>query len=334
MGFYKMLVFLVGLTVLLTPLVSLKEKSVAQDENLTGEFQTQKDLSEKENKESFKPETVKVFLKSENKVIETDINEYLLGVLAAEMPATYHEEALKAQAVAAYTYLLYKRNQGSGDSSLKGADLSDDSSTHQGYLTAEKRREKWGDKTETYEKKLTEAINSVSGKVVTYEGQPIIAAFHAVNSGVTQSAKTVWGGEVPYLKSVTSTGDKLSPDCSKTVAIKAQELSEKLSGLDGCELSGEAEGWIGKIKTNSSGYVTSAEIGGESYSGLQVREAVGLRSAVFTCEYKSSAFYFTTLGYGHCVGLSQYGADYMARQGSTYEEILKHYYSAVEIEET
>lgn len=334
MGFYKMLVFLVGLTVLLTPLVSLREKNGAPGEKLTEEIQTKNASYEDETKKgSPTPETVKVFLKKENKVIETALSEYLLGVLAAEMPATYHEEALKAQAVAAYTYLTYKRNQGNADGSIKGADLSDDSSTHQGYLTAEKRSEKWGDKTAAYEKKLTEAIESVSGKLILFEGEPIIAAFHAVNSGVTQSAKTVWGGEVPYLKSVTSTGDKLSPDCSKTVAVKAQELSEKLSSLDGCELSGEAESWIGKVKANSSGYVTSAEICGESYSGLQVREAVGLRSAVFTYEYKNSTFYFTTLGYGHCVGLSQYGADYMARQGSTYDEILKHYYSGVEIEE-
>lgn len=329
MGFYKMLVFAIGLTVLLVPLISLDDANRQNDDapSETITFET-------ENVEKDKKQTVRVFIKNENKVIEIDVKEYLLGVLAAEMPATYHEEALKAQAVTAYTYLLYKQaeQKNNPDVTLNGADLSDDSSTHQGYITANARQEKWGDKTETYEKKLTEAIDAVSGKVITFEGKPIIAAFHAVNSGVTQSAKTVWGGEVAYLQSVTSVGDKLSPDCTKTVAFKATELSEMLTSLENCELSGEAENWIGKIETTSSGYVSDIEIGGETYSGLKVRDAIGLRSAVFTCEYKNGNFHFTTSGYGHGVGLSQYGADYMARQGSRWEEIIKHYYTGVEIE--
>lgn len=329
MGFYKMLVFAIGLTVLLVPLISLDDANRQNDDapSETITFET-------ENVEKDKKQTVRVFIKNENKVIEIDVKEYLLGVLAAEMPATYHEEALKAQAVTAYTYLLYKQaeQKNNPDVTLNGADLSDDSSTHQGYITANARQEKWGDKTETYEKKLTEAIDAVSGKVITFEGKPIIAAFHAVNSGVTQSAKTVWGGEVAYLQSVTSVGDKLSPDCTKTVAFKATELSEMLTSLENCELSGEAENWIGKMETTSSGYVSDIEIGGETYSGLKVRDAIGLRSAVFTCEYKNGNFHFTTSGYGHGVGLSQYGADYMARQGSRWEEIIKHYYTGVEIE--
>lgn len=324
-----MLVFAIGLTVLLVPLISLDDANRQNDDapSETITFET-------ENAEKDEKQTVKVFIKNENKVIEIDVKEYLLGVLAAEMPATYHEEALKAQAVTAYTYLLYKQaeQKNNPDVTLNGADLSNDSSTHQGYITANARQEKWGDKTETYEKKLTEAIDAVSGKVITFEGKPIIAAFHAVNSGVTQSAKTVWGGEVAYLQSVTSVGDKLSPDCTKTVAFKATELSEMLTSLENCELSGEAENWIGKIETTSSGYVSDIEIGGETYSGLKVRDAIGLRSAVFTCEYKNGNFHFTTSGYGHGVGLSQYGADYMARQGSSWEEIIKHYYTGVEIE--
>lgn len=324
-----MLVFAIGLTVLLVPLISLDDANRQNDDapSETITFET-------ENAEKDEKQTVKVFIKNENKVIEIDVKEYLLGVLAAEMPATYHEEALKAQAVTAYTYLLYKQaeQKNNPDVTLNGADLSDDSSTHQGYITANARQEKWGDKTETYEKKLTEAIDAVSGKVITFEGKPIIAAFHAVNSGVTQSAKTVWGGEVAYLQSVTSVGDKLSPDCTKTVAFKATELSEMLTSLENCELSGAAENWIGKIETTSSGYVSDIEIGGETYSGLKVRDAIGLRSAVFTCEYKNGNFHFTTSGYGHGVGLSQYGADYMARQGSSWEEIIKHYYTGVEIE--
>lgn len=331
MGFYKLLAFLIALTVMLTPLLSLKGRE--QDGGET----TKEETSEIDQSGDTSPngtDKVKVLLKDENKVVELELNEYLLGVLAAEMPATYHEEALKAQAVTAYTYLLYRKNvqKEKPDAALKGADLSDDSSTHQGYLTPGAREEKWGDKTKTYEKKLSEAIESVSGEVITFEGEPIMAAFHAINSGTTNSAKTVWGGEVAYLQSVVSTGDRLSPDCTKTVAIKADELSRMLADLEGCELSGEAQDWIGKISTTSSGYVSRITVGGEEYTGIRFREATGLRSAVFTYEYKNGSFHFTTEGYGHGVGLSQYGADYMARQGSTWEEIIRHYYTGVEIE--
>ncbi|MBR3753598.1 MAG: stage II sporulation protein D [Clostridia bacterium] len=331
MGFYKLLAFLIALTVMLTPLLSLKGTR-------SGDTEKPKELtseSDEQSGESPKADgRVKVLLKEEGEVIEVELREYLLGVLAAEMPATYHEEALKAQAVTAYTYLLYRRGVQAEkpDATLKGADLSDDSSTHQGYLTAEAREKKWGDKAKTYEKKLTEAIEAVSGEVITFEGKPIMAAFHAINSGVTNSAKTVWGGDVAYLQSVVSTGDRLSPDCTKTVVIKADELSRMLNGLEGCELSGEAEDWLGEIRTHSSGYVTGITAGGKEYNGAKFREAAGLRSATFTYEYKSGSFRFTTEGYGHGVGLSQYGADYMARQGSTWDEIIRHYYTGVEIE--
>lgn len=331
MGFYKLLAFLIALTVMLTPLLSLKGTRQGGEE-ITKEQTSENDRPDGEStKETDK---VKVLLKDENEVIEVELSEYLLGVLAAEMPATYHEEALKAQAVTAYTYLLYRRNIQSKkpDATLKGADLTNDSSTHQGYLTPGAREEKWGDKTKTYEKKLTEVIESVEGEVITFEGVPIMAAFHAINSGTTNSAKTVWGGEVAYLQSVVSTGDRLSPDCTKTVAIKAEELSSMLAGLEGCELTGEAQDWIGEIRTNSSGYVSSITVGGKEYTGIRFREATGLRSAAFTYEYKNGSFHFTTEGYGHGVGLSQYGADYMARQGSTWEEIIRHYYTGVEIE--
>lgn len=331
MGFYKLLAFLIALTVMLTPLLSLKGTRLNGAE-FSKESTSVPDKQSDESKN--KTDTVKVLLKEENKVIEVELKEYLLGVLAAEMPATYHEEALKAQAVTAYTYLLYRRDMQSEkpDATLKGADLSDDSSTHQGYLTPDAREEKWGDKTKSYEKKLTEAIKAVSDEIITFEGKPIMAAFHAINSGVTNSAKTVWGGEVAYLQSVVSTGDRLSPDCTKTVAIKAEELSQMLANLEDCELSGEAEDWIGEIRTTSSGYVSGIKAGGKEYTGIRFREATGLRSAVFTYEYKNGSFHFTTEGYGHGVGLSQYGADYMARQGSSWEEIIKHYYTGVEIE--
>ncbi len=322
MRFYKFLCLPVILSLLLVPLLSLKGGG------------GQGGKSTKKPETESKQETVQLYLKDENKVVSLELSEYLVGVLAAEMPPTYHEQALKAQAVAAHTYLLHKQQEQkeSPDPTLKGAALSDSSATHQGYLAPQQRKEKWGEKAESYEKKLSRAVEEVSGQVITFGSEPIIAAFHAINSGVTQSAQTVWGGEVEYLKSVASPGDKLSPDCEKTVAITAQEFSSAVLQLEGCELNGEAQSWLGKTELTDTGYVKSVEIGGGEFSGHRVREALDLRSAVFTVEYKNGSFYFSTCGYGHGVGMSQYGADYMARQGSTWQEIIKHYYSGVEIE--
>lgn len=329
MGIYKFISVVLILAMLLMPLLAIKgtEQSGTSDEEITDFTQ--------EKEEDDKPETVKVFMHENDLVLNVTVREYIVGVLAAEMLPTYHEQALKAQAVAAYTYLLNEKSEQalSPDTSLKGAYLSDDSSTHQGYLTEEERAEKWGEKAAQYEKKLQKAAEDVLGKVITYDGKPIIAAFHANNSGVTHSAKTVWGNDVPYLQSVVSAGDKLSPDCIKTVALSAQEISSLAGAVQGCNLSGEAEEWITDIKTDKHGYVESIVIGGAKLTGIKARNALGLRSAVFTFEFKDGSFRFTTEGYGHGVGMSQYGADYMARQGSTWEEIIKHYYRGVDITE-
>ena len=327
MGIYKFMAVVIVLAMLIIPLGAL-EVSHGKGTSDTQITQPKNDNSKEEN-----PETVKVFMRKEEVVLNITAQEYIVGVLAAEMLPTYHEQALKAQAVAAYTYLLHKKSESekSPDASLKGAYLSDDSSTHQGYMTFEERSEKWGEKSEQYEKKLQKAVEAVLGKVITFDGKPIIAAFHANNSGVTHSAKTVWGGDVPYLQSVVSVGDKLSPDCVKTVAISSQEFSSLAGALDGCNLNGEASDWIGDVKADENGYVKSIIIGGGEFTGLRVRDALGLRSAVFTYDYKDGTFRFTTEGYGHGVGMSQYGADYMARQGSKWEEIIKHYYTGVEI---
>lgn len=329
MGIYKFIAVVTALAMILMPL------AVLDSSQPDGKTDGEKDNLSVEELTEEKSQAVKVFMSQDDLVLTVTSEEYLIGVLAAEMPPTYHEQALKAQAVAAYTYLLHKISEQDtkADASLKGAYLSNDSSTHQGYLTEEERKEKWGDKAESYEKKLQKAVSEVSGKVITYDGEPIIAAFHANNCGVTHSAKTVWGNDVPYLQSVKSVGDKLSPDCIKTVAITPKQFSESVSSLDGCELSGEAKNWIGKIKTDSHGYAESVEVGGSTYTGMALRDAIGLRSAVFTYEFKDGNLYFTTEGYGHGVGMSQYGADYMARQGSTWEEILKHYYKGVQIED-
>lgn len=264
---------------------------------------------------------VVLFDASLNKTVSLDVEDYLVGVLAAEMPAAYHDEALKAQAVAAYTYTLYTANQNSD----KEYDITTDSKTNQGYISIEKAREGWGDNADTLEKKLRDAVKAVFGEYITYDNQPILAAFHSMSSGKTENSADVWGKELPYLKSVDSMGDLLCDDYLCTVQIPLVDFVAALN--DKCSFSGEAQSYIKNIERSETGTVKSVTVCESTLSGNDFRLALGLRSANFDIVFSSDFFSITTRGYGHGVGLSQHGAEYMAQNGSTYKEILGWYYS-------
>ncbi len=271
-------------------------------------------------------------MKSESgKVEKTDIKEYTVGALAAEMGMESHDEALKAQAVACYTYALYCREKGNKDD-LNGADISDDSKTHQGYLNKDERKKKWGDKYDDYEKKAEKLVEEVLGKRMTYDGAPILAAYHDICSGKTESAKTVWGEDIAYLQSVTSDGDRLSPDYETVIGLDKEKFRSAILIIDGIELSNDCEKWVGKTDKTETGFVRTVEIGGAKVGGNDIKKALGLSSRNFTITCKDGKFTVKTVGNGHMVGMSQYGADYMARQGSGWQEILKHYYTGIKIE--
>ena len=271
-------------------------------------------------------DSILVLSSSTKKINEIDMFEYVVGAVAAEMPPTYHSQALRA--AVCYTYAVKKRS--SPDPALGGADITDDSAVHQGYLDAAARKEKWGDKYETYEKKIEEAVKDVFGKTITYDGETITAAFHAISCGQTFSAEEVWGKDVPYLKSVTSAGDKLSPDYSSTLTLTADKFKKAFAG-SGAELGGDAEKWIGEVRKTDSGYISCAVIGGKEFTGAQVRALLSLRSAAFSVAYGGGIFTFTVTGSGHGVGMSQYGAKAMAELGYTYDEILEFYYTDITI---
>ena len=334
MKLYRTLFISFMLALLLVPLVAMPTRGGRAEEAESAAPAPSPTETPETAKSRKEEETVRVFLCGSKQVVSVSLEEYLTGVLAAEMPPTFHEEALKAQAVASHTFLLRKQKEqaSSPDPALNGADLSDDASRHQGYRSPADRKRKWGDKTESYEAKLEKAVRAVIDEQITYDGEPIAAAFHAVNGGQTLSAKQVWGGEIPYLKSVKSPGDKLSPDCTKTLALSESEFAQRAEKLGDGRLTGEAKSWIGVIDADKNGLVKSIAVGGKSYSGQAFRTAMGLRSAVFTVEYRSGSFFFTTVGYGHGVGMSQYGADYLARQGKKWDDILMHYYTGVKIE--
>lgn len=271
-------------------------------------------------------------MKSESgKVEKIDIKEYTVGALAAEMDMNSHEEALKAQAVACYTYVLYCRERENNEE-LNGADISDDSKVHQGYLNKDGRKKKWGDKYEEYEKKAEKLVDEILGKKMTYYGKPILAAYHDLCSGRTESAKTVWGEDIAYLQSVTSDGDRLSPDYEKTLGFDKEKFKTAIQTIDGIELPENCEKWLGKTDKTDTGFVRSVEIGGTKADGNDIKKALGISSRNFSISYKNGKFTVKTIGNGHMVGMSQYGADYMARQGSDWQEILKHYYTDIKIE--
>ncbi len=255
--------------------------------------------------------------------------DYVIGAVTAEMPASFSEEALKAQAVAAHTYALRRRlnQQAEQDETLKGADFSADPSKLLGYMTEESAHERFGDNFDIYWGKITKACDEVLEKVLVYDDQPIVAAYHSMSAGKTEDATAVWENGAPYLIPVESFGDTLAKNYEVETEIAADEvqrlLTEKYTDI---KLSTDKTKWFAVKDRTESGTVTELTAGDVTMTGQDARALFTLRSANFTVSYANKAFTFTTLGYGHGVGMSQYGADYMARQGSTYEEILAHYY--------
>ena len=277
------------------------------------------------NKTSDAIETVRVYITDEEKVETISTADYIFGVVAAEMPALYENEALKAQAVAAYTYMAYKVENGG----KKDYDITDNYRTDQAFISREKAREKWGENADEYETKIRNAVNSVLYQKLTFEGKTVLSAYHAISYGFTEDAKVVWGDGYPYLCSVESAGDKLSPNYLSKVEFTAAELESKMKDL--VTFSGDKAKYFGKAEKTDAGTVKTISVCGKNLSGSDIRKALELRSSNFTVNFENEKFVFTVLGYGHGLGMSQYGAHYMALQGKTYKEILLHYYTGCEL---
>ena len=268
------------------------------------------------------------------KLLSVTPQEYVRGALAAEMPPTFHPEALKAQAVAAHTYALHLKaiQETDPDPALEGADLSADPSNWKSFTTEELFRERYGSLADAYWQKICEAADAVEPYVMTYEGEPIVAAYHSMSSGTTEDASNVWIGGEPYLVPVDSFGDTLAPDYSTSQTVPLEEAREILVRTwPEAELGTDPSAWISVTERSEGGYVTEADVGGVEVAGTEIRSAFGLRSANFQVSCDGENLNFTVVGYGHGVGLSQYGADYMARQGADFEEILTHYYPGAQL---
>lgn len=322
MKFYAAISLIMLLAMLFIPLFSLLGQSDGQSVGLNITTSVTTETTEENTTQPEKEaETIKVMLTASDKIEKMDITSYIIGCVAAEMPAEYEKEALKAQAVASYSYALYMKNNNSDSKS----DISDNASVHQAYLSEEELQKKWGSNYDKYISVIKSAVTETEGQYLTYNSQPIKPAYHALSSGITNSAEDVWGGEVPWLVSVNSIGDKLSPTCLTTFEFSADELISQLNHNEIKSIS------IGDTITSSSGYVKRINISGVDFTGEELRSILSLRSGNFTVEAKGNTYKFTCFGYGHGVGMSQYGANEMAKNGSSYKEILKHYYPGVEI---
>lgn len=266
-------------------------------------------------------------------VLTVDDKEFLYGAVATEMSPESPIEALKAQAVSAYTYYSRLRTQQKEkpDASLKGADFSADISGWKLYTTKAEMQKRWGGKFDTYYQTLEKVADAVYGQTLQEDGQLICATYYAISSGNTEAAKDIWGGDYSYLVPVASPGDLYASGYSTTVALAPQQVQQASQKQWGISLNGDPSKWFGKAERTSSGSVKNQTLGSKTVKGSEVRTAFGLRSANYTVTYANDKFTFSVKGYGHGVGMSQAGAEYMARHGSDYKQILEWYYPGAKL---
>ncbi len=260
---------------------------------------------------------------ADGKVKTCDLEEYLVGVLAAEMPAEYELEALKAQAVAARSYILSKK--GSKSNEHPTADICNDSAHCKGHLDEKTARNRWGKKkSDKYWQKLTRATKETKGEYMICGEEVVEAFFFARSGGRTENSEDVWGESRPYLKSVESEGDLRYPEFVSMVEFKNAD-AQKLLGIAEEQLN------IGKIVRTDGGNVKSIEIDGREFKGTEIRKIFDLKSADFDITQTDKSVIFSVRGFGHGVGMSQFGANEMAKSGEKYTEILSHYYTNIQI---
>ncbi|TYS17883.1 stage II sporulation protein D [Rossellomorea vietnamensis] len=267
---------------------------------------------------------VAVYRSSKEIIEKLPLEEYVVGVVAGEMPADFEIEALKAQALAARTFIVNQLMNKSGNVP-EGADVTD-TVTHQVFSNNEELKKHWGADYQWKMEKIAKAVLETKGKILTYEGNPIDAAFFSTSNGFTENSEAYWPNAVPYLKSVESPWDADSPKFNSQKVVPVTEFQEKL----GISLAGD--GSVGTITDRTPGQrVGGVVINGKEFTGREIREKLDLRSSDFTWYRKGDHIVITTKGFGHGVGMSQYGANGMAKEGKSFEEIVTHYYKDVKV---
>lgn len=257
--------------------------------------------------------------------------DYIIGVVGAEMPAGFDKEAIKAQAVAAHTNTIRLMAAPKQDN-LQGATISTDPATHQAYISKEDMKLAYGKNFDTYYNKIHDCVNSVITKMLVYEDEPIVAAFHAMSTGKTEDSKNVWGSPLPYLVPADSKlEEKLDTFYTTTTLADTQVKEILVKAFPTAKLPSNKKSWIKVTKRSKSDTVLTAKVGKLEVSGAQIRTAFELKSSSFTVEYKDKNFSFKNKGYGHGVGMSQNGANQLALNGKNYKQILSHYYKGTKL---
>ena len=276
--------------------------------------------------------TIKLLHTDTNAVEEVALDTYLCHVVSAEMPVDFEKEALKAQAIVARTYTIYKMNHKKHDN----ADICDDSNCCQAWISKEDRLARWdGDKEEKW-KKIEDCVNETKGKIITYNNEPINAFFHSNSGGKTELPVDVWGGgsNMPYLQVVETAGEDGYTQYNSEVELSNEEIVEKLKEkYADIQIDFNNEEDIKILEYTSSGRVKTIKFGNHEISGTEARTIFGLRSTNFEIEKIDGKIKFTVTGYGHGVGMSQTGADSMAKSGSSAEDIINHFYVGIEIKD-
>ena len=265
---------------------------------------------------------VAVWRSNADKIEKLPLEKYIAGVVAAEMPADFEVEALKAQALTARTYIMNHMLRDGKEAN--GADVTD-TVEHQVYKDFAELKQAWG---ADYDKKLNKVARAVletEGQILTYNGKPITATFFSTSNGYTENAEDLWENPYPYLTSVVSPWDESSPKFHHQTEINVKEFEKRLA----VKLDSKSIGSI--IERTGGNRVASVNINGKVISGQDVREALDLKSTDFSWKRKGDTIIITTKGYGHGVGMSQYGANGMAKEGKDFREIVTHYYQGVEI---
>lgn len=287
----------------------------------------QKEQPEVKKLEDFGATKISVFNVEKNQLQEMNLEEYILGVLAAEMPSAFHMEALKAQALAARTYTLMKAKAfgGAGCDKHPGADVCTDFASCQAFEDPKTIKYNYD--------KYAQAVLETRGEVIVYNNTLIQAVFHSTSGGKTENSEEIWSSKVPYLRSVVSEHEEDSPKLVTNLQLDVNEFIAAMKKLNsGIKLTSKnIKNQIKILDRSEGGRITNIEVGGKVLSGSAMRGALGLNSSNFSISYEGDTLKFTVLGNGHGVGLSQYGADGMAKNGSKYTEIVKHYYQGVDI---
>ncbi len=273
----------------------------------------------------------KVFDESSDKILKIPEKEMIYGAVAAEMPAMFENEAIKAQAIASYTYFCYLQSTKPKEQKY---DFKINSQKGMNFVPEEQLKQNWGSRFDEYYEKIKNNIDSVFPMQVTYEGNPIFAAYHAISSGMTEKSSDIFGGDLPYLTNAESLGDKFAKGYETKASFSKEEFQKILATNNfKINVADSPENLIKNYERTPAGSVKNVLVGSYKIKGTDIRNFFNLRSSNFTVDYSPSEnkFTITTFGYGHGVGMSQCGANYMAKQGQNYKEIINHYYPGTKL---